>query len=68
MDSMVRTSMAIEREVNDAKSIQDAGASDKRKENQPSSSRSGKKQRTFAPQGFQRQGCGYQGQGQDQSS
>ena len=48
MDSMVRTSMAIKREVNDAKSIRDAGASDKRKENQPSSSSSGKKQRTFA--------------------
>ena len=33
MDSMVRTAMAIEREVNDTKSIQDASASDKRKKN-----------------------------------
>ena len=59
MDSMVRTDMAIEREVNDAKSIRDTGASDKRKENQSSSSSSGKKQRTYAPRGFQRQGHGY---------
>ena len=42
MDSMVRTAMAIEREREDAQSIQDAGDSGKRKENQPSSS-SGKK-------------------------
>ena len=49
MDSMVRTTLAIE---SDIKSIRDAGASDKRKENQPSSSSSRKKQRTFAPQGF----------------
>ena len=33
MDSMVGIAMAIEIEVNDAKSIRDAGASDKRKEN-----------------------------------
>ena len=32
MDSMVRTAMAIEREIDDTKSIQDAGASGKRKE------------------------------------
>ena len=38
MDSMVRTCMAIEREVEDARSIRDAGASGKRKEDQPSSS------------------------------
>ena len=43
MDSMVRTTMTIEKEVKDTKSIQDAGASDKRKENQPFSSSSGKK-------------------------
>ena len=42
MDSMVRTAMAIEREIEDAQSILDVGASGKRKENQPSSS-SGKK-------------------------
>ena len=32
MDSMVRTAMAIEREIDDAWSIRDMGASDKRKE------------------------------------
>ena len=54
MDSMVRTALANEREVNDAKSIRDVGASDKRKENQPSSSSLGKKQRTSALRRFQR--------------
>ena len=48
MDSMVRTTMAIEREIEDAKSIQDVGTSGKRKEDQPSSS-SGKKQKTSIP-------------------
>ena len=47
MDSMVGTTMAIEREIDDARSIRDAGASEKKRENQSSSS-SGKKQRTFA--------------------
>ena len=46
MDLMVRTAMAIEREVDDAWSIRDVSASVKRKEIQPSSSSSGKKQRT----------------------
>ena len=32
MDSMVKTAMAIEREIEDARSIRDAGAGDKRKE------------------------------------
>ena len=68
MDSMVRTAMAIEREVDDARSIRDVGASVKRKESQPSSYSSGKKQRTSTPQGFQRQGRSYQSQSQDQSS
>ena len=36
MDSMVRTAMPIEREIDDARSIRDAGASDKRKEGQSS--------------------------------
>ena len=53
MDSMVRTTMAIEKEVEDAQSIRDAGASVKRKESQPSSSSSGKKQRISASRGFQ---------------
>ena len=53
--------MAIEREANYLKSIRDASTSDKRKENRSSSSNSGKKQRSSAPRGFQRQGRGYQG-------
>ena len=36
MDSMVSTAMAIEREIDDARSIRDAGASEKMKEDQPS--------------------------------
>ena len=43
MDSMLRTAVAIERKVDDARSIGDAGASDKRKESQLSSSSLGKK-------------------------
>ena len=43
MDLMVKTAMTIEREVDDSRSIRDAGVKDKRKENQPSSSSSGKK-------------------------
>ena len=57
MDSMVRTAMVIKREIDDVKSIQDAGVNGKRKENQCSSS-SGKKHRISAPRGFQRQGRG----------
>ena len=56
IDSMVKTAMAIKREVDNARSIRDAGAKDKRNESQPSSSCSGKKQRTSTPQGFQGQG------------
>ena len=63
MDSMVRTTMSIEREIDDAWSIRDTGASDKRKEGQPSSS-SGKKQKASSSRGFQGQGHDYQGQGQ----
>ena len=48
MDSMVNITMAIEREIDDARSIRDAGASKKRKEDQPSLS-SKKKQRTSIP-------------------
>ena len=58
MDSMVRMAMAIEREVEDAQSIQDAGASGKRREGQPFSSL-GKKQKTSVPRGFQGRGCDY---------
>ena len=62
MDFMVRTTMAIEREIDDAKSIRDEGVSGKRKENQFSSS-SGNKQRTSVPRGSLGHGCGSYGQG-----
>ena len=52
MDSMVGTTMTIEREMEDAWSIRDAGVSGKRKESQSSSS-SGKKQRASSSLGFQ---------------
>ena len=58
MDAIVRTTMAIEGEIADAKSIRDAGTS-KRKEGQPSSS-SGKRQRTSISRGSQGQDRGYQ--------
>ena len=48
MDSMVRTAMSIEREMDDAKSIRNAGVNGKRKKNQFSSG-SGKRQRTSVP-------------------
>ena len=43
LDSMVKITMAIEREVDDARSIRDASAKGKRRESKPSSSSSGKK-------------------------
>ena len=46
MELMVKTAITIEREVDDARSIRDVGAKDKRKESQPSSSSSGKKKMT----------------------
>ena len=52
MDSMVSTTLIIEREVDDARSIRDAGASNKKSGSQASSSGSGKKQRTSIPRGF----------------
>ena len=51
MDSMVRMAMVIEREIEDARSIRDSGAGDKRKEGQPSSS-SGKKLKASSHVGF----------------
>ena len=60
MDSMVGTTLTIEREIEDARSTRDAGFSGKRKESQSSSS-SGKKQRASSSRGFQ--GRGYPGQG-----
>ena len=43
MDLMVKTTMTIEREVDDARNIQDASVKDKMRESQPSSSSSGKR-------------------------
>ena len=62
MDSMVRMTMAMEKEIDDARSIRDVGASDKRKEGHSFSS-SGKKLKASSSRGFQGQGLGYQGQG-----
>ena len=60
LDLMVRTAMAIEREVDDARNIRDAGVvKDKMRESQPSTSSSRKKQRTSIPRRFQGQGHGY---------
>ena len=61
MDSMVRTTLTIEREIEDARSTRDAGVSSKRKESQ-SFSNSGKKPRASSSSGFQ--GRGHPGQGQ----
>ena len=51
-DSIIKTALAIEREIDDTRSIQGMGASAKRKDNQSSSS-SRKKQKTSASYGFQ---------------
>ena len=67
MDSMVTTTMAIEREIEDARSIRDADTSGKRKESQASFS-SGKKPKASSSRGFQGQARGYQGQGQTRTS
>ena len=55
---MVETAMTIEREIEDARSIRDAGVNGKRKENQ-SSSILGKNLRASSPRGFQ--SCGHLG-------
>ena len=60
MDSMVGTTLTIEREIEDTRSTRDAGVSSKRKESQSSSS-SGKKQRASSSRGFQ--GRSHPGQG-----
>ena len=57
---MVRTAMAIEK-VDDTLNIRDTSVKDKRKESQPSSFGSRKKQRTSTMQGFQGKGYGYKG-------
>ena len=61
MDSMVGTALTIEREIEDARSTQDASVSSKKKESQSSSS-SGKRQRASSSRGFQIRG--HPGQGQ----
>ena len=66
-DSMVRTDLAIEREVDDICGIWDLGTGTKRKEDQ-SSSNSGKKQKTSVSNRSWGQGRGHHGQGQGQSS
>ena len=50
-DSMVRTTLTIEREIEDARNTRDTGVGSKR-EDQPSSS-SGKRQKTSASHEFQ---------------
>ena len=52
MDLMVKKTMAIEREVDDAQNIRNVGVKEKGRESQPSSSSSGKRQRSSTPQGF----------------
>ena len=59
---MVQTALTIEREIEDARSIQAAGTSEKR-ENQPSSCLR-KRQRTSIDRVFQGRGRGHKGQGQ----
>ena len=61
MDSMVGTTLTIEREIEDARSTRDAGFSSKRKESQSSSS-SGKKHKASSSRGFQGRGHPSQGQ------
>ena len=61
MDSMVGTTLTIEREMEDARSTRDASVSGKRKDSQSSSS-SGKRQRASSSRGFQSRG--HPGQGQ----
>ena len=64
---MVKTTLAIEKGVEDTRSIRDMGASTKRKETQ-SSSNSGRKRKPSIPWVFQGRGDGYQGQGRADAS
>ena len=61
MDYMVKTAMAIEREIENGRSIRDAGVSGKRNESRSPSS-SGKKLKASSWRGFQ--SLDHQGQGQ----
>ena len=58
VDSRVRTTMTTEGEVDVMRGIQYMGAGTKRMED-PSSSNSGKKQKTYVSQGYSGQGRGY---------
>ena len=58
---MVGTALTIEREIEDARSTRDAGASSKRKDSQFSSS-SGKRQRASSSRGSHSRGHPNQGQ------
>ena len=60
MDSMVGTTLTIEREIEDAQNTRDAGVGSKR-EDQPSSS-SGKRQKTSVSHEFQDQGQDWAGE------
>ena len=62
MDSMVGTTMTIEREIKDARSTWDAGVNGERKKSQSSSS-SGKKPRASSSHRFQSRDHPGQGQG-----
>ena len=64
MDSMVGTTLTIERKIEDARSTRDACVSNKRKE-YPSSSNPGKRQKTSVSQGYTGRGRSHQDQGQD---
>ena len=61
MDSMVGTTLTIEREIEDARSTRDVSVSGKRKDGQSSSS-SGKRQRASSSRGSQSRGLLGQGQ------
>ena len=61
MDSMVGTTLTIERKIEDARSTRDTSVSSKRKESKSSSS-SGKRQRASSSRGFQSRGHPSQGQ------
>ena len=58
---MVSTALIIQREVDDARSIRDAGSYDKKRGSQASFLGSGKKHRTYVPRGFQGRGRGQHG-------
>ncbi|CAK9148205.1 unnamed protein product [Ilex paraguariensis] len=58
-DEMVETAMAIEREVEDAKRIREAGSKDRKKEGQFSTTSSGKRQKISTPPGDREISCNF---------